>query len=507
VAILSSRSDANEGLDDEIAAVERAGQPLTKVSADTPALSIPILFALVRLMIQRPAVLSRTVATLLLRGGRHRVAALTRLPLAVQLGQSLPAKGISHLHAADSLSSVVAWAASQSGTLTFSASISRSPGASILRKIVSTASFIRVNDPGALDRTGAVAAARRKGVALLPHTSSSGAAFVELLEQHAHNAPPSDAPMLQLDWRRLGAERIGLRWMTTRYDAGVAEVTIDDGRTRRNAILKHHRRVPPFEATAAGRAMNEAATLRRLHERMPRAQSVPEVLFFDEESLTLVMEQAPGVSLDRLFAETSAEKKQMPFLLDAIGRAALWLRAMQKVTHRNDDSAPLVNATIVSAVADLETVAKQDRVIRGSAMAIRSALNALGESVSRGMQDGVTGHHGDFWPGNIFVDPVAERVTVIDLEGYREGLPLEDAAYFLLRTELLGRRFRLPVTALQQAFAAAYGSGVDDPAVRLFTITKGLQTMKHTFQGNLGPAQRIWTLHVLRKSVLRASRR
>lgn len=506
VAILTSHSGATESLASAVAALERAGQPVLRVSVEGPRLTVPIAFSFVRQLLRRPADILRIAATLLLRGGRHRLAAIVRLPLAVQLADSLSAKGITHLHAADALASVLAWAAVQPGSLTFSASISSSPGRAMLRRIVAAASFVRVSDPATLDRVATMASARRKGVALLPFEASSSAAFLRLLEEHAHNAAPTDAPMLQVDWRLLGAERIGLRWMTTRFDAGVAEVTIDDGTTQRTAIVKHHRRVPPFESTAAGRAANETTTLRRLRSLMPGPHSVPELLLFDESSLTLVMEQAPGVALDRLFGEAAAHRETLPALLAAIGQAGQWLQSMQAATYRDMDARPLAGESIRAATTDLVAVAEKDRTIRGHAAGIRRELDTLGAAVLSGMQNGITGHHGDFWPGNIFIDSPSRRVTVIDLEGYREGVALEDAAYFLLRTELLARRYRLPVALLQEAFHTGYGPGRDDPALRLFTLTKALQTLKHTFQGNLGSPQRIWTVSVLRRTILCASR-
>lgn len=64
--------------------------------------------------------------------------------------------------------------------------------------------------------------------------------------------------------------------------------------------------------------------------------------------------------------------------------------------------------------------------------------------------------HGDYWPGNVFVD--GHRVEVIDLEGSRPGRLGDDAAYFLeharryFRYPGLGRRFR----ALEAAFLAGF---------------------------------------------------
>ncbi len=45
----------------------------------------------------------------------------------------------------------------------------------------------------------------------------------------------------------------------------------------------------------------------------------------------------------------------------------------------------------------------------------------------------MTGVHGDFWPGNVFI--ADDLVEVIDFEGTREGLPYEDVAYFLVQLD------------------------------------------------------------------------
>ncbi len=68
-----------------------------------------------------------------------------------------------------------------------------------------------------------------------------------------------------------------------------------------------------------------------------------------------------------------------------------------------------------------------------------------------------SGHHGDFWPGNVLVTP--DGAQVLDFEGYRPGVAHEDPAYFLLQSEFffdfpfLRRRF----PPLRSAFLRGYG--------------------------------------------------
>lgn len=272
-----------------------------------------------------------------------------------------------------------------------------------------------------------------------------------------------DTSLLDLDWSPLGVQSIGIRWIATRLDAAVAEVVLDGSR---EAIVKQHRAEPVIE-----RARHEAAALARL-------PNVPRVLLFDERRATIVMERAPGAALDRLFARAEPRR-----LLPALERAGAWLREMQDATRRDAD--PAVLAAVLAT-------AKQDA--HGDAKLLR----ALERTVP---PQPVTGHHGDFWPGNVFVD--GDRVTVIDFEGFREGLPLEDVAYFLLRVELLARRFRVRIAGLDAAFFRGYGEA-DRDALRLFTITKGLRTLANGTGGNLPLPQRLWMRGVIRGAIRRS---
>lgn len=278
------------------------------------------------------------------------------------------------------------------------------------------------------------------------------------------DAQPPDGSLLDLDWTPLGARSLGIRWISNRLDASVAEVSIDGVR---DVIVKQHRAEPVIE-----RARHEATTLARL-------PNVPRVLLFDERRATIVMERAPGVPLDRLFAR--AERRR---LLDALERAGAWLREMQNATPGPADGTAVLRDVLATAMKDANG---DPRILR---------------ALERGIADQpVVGHHGDYWPGNVFVD--GERVTVIDFEGFREGLALEDVAYFLIRVELLARRFRVRIPGLGDAFLRGYGE-VDRGALRLFTITKGLRTLANDTGGNLPFPQRLWMRKVIRGAIRRA---
>ena len=304
---------------------------------------------------------------------------------------------------------------------------------------------------------------RQRGItevrAAVPHLQRTA----KRIESLIGTAPP-DTSLFDLDWSPLGVQSIGVRWISTRLDATVAEVVLDGGR---EAVVKQHRAAPVIE-----RARHEAAALARL-------RNVPRVLLFDEQRATIVMERAPGVPLDRLFA-----RAEPATLLGDLERAGRWLREMQNATRREDGGPEVLDEVLATA--------------RGDANGDPALLRAIAQPIA---PPPVTGHHGDFWPGNIFIH--GDRVTVIDLEGFRDGLPLEDVAYFLIRVELLARRFRVRTTGLADAFLRGYGE-VDRDALRLFTITKGLRTLANDTGGNLPLPQRLWMRRVIRGAIRRA---
>jgi Ser/Thr protein kinase RdoA (MazF antagonist) len=88
----------------------------------------------------------------------------------------------------------------------------------------------------------------------------------------------------------------------------------------------------------------------------------------------------------------------------------------------------------------------------------------------------VAGHHGDLWAGNLFISD--RSVEVIDFEGFRDGLPLEDVAYFLSYLELLPlAAFDYP--RMERAFLGGYleDEQLDRRALELFKVMHAIRTL------------------------------
>jgi aminoglycoside phosphotransferase (APT) family kinase protein len=139
----------------------------------------------------------------------------------------------------------------------------------------------------------------------------------------------------------------------------------------------------------------------------------------------------------------------------------------------------------------------------GFARRVRQRLELLAGSLD--MANGpLSGMHNDFWPGNIFVS--RRGIQVIDFEGYAEGLPFLDPAYFLVQTELffaypgLSSRFR----HLENAFLRGWldGDTPDAPALALARTAMALQVLVRTprQRGLKGP--RLWRRVARLRSIL-----
>lgn len=322
--------------------------------------------------------------------------------------------------------------------------------------------------------------------------------IASVVRQLCDQTPP-DLSQLPVEWSRLSAGRIGFRWFSRRINSIAAEVSLDGDKQR---VIVKRRRMADEVRSAVDQPAHEYRTLSALAEAMDDALTVPRVLLFDEQAATLVMERAPGAALDTIFATAAADHALIGYLAEGIRRAGAWLRAMQTATRRNAGGGALLAEVVSAAVEHAAKVAKTDRVIARHRRRIVQRLETLERSL-RERPLTVAGHHGDYWPGNVFFD--GRRVTVIDLESFRDGLWLEDAAYFLIRSDMLRRRFRLPLANLTDWFFEGYSPAVepDADALQLFTLTKGLWTLATGVGEDLPMPQRVWTRRTIRKAVLR----
>ena len=265
----------------------------------------------------------------------------------------------------------------------------------------------------------------------------------------------------------------------------IAERSDSVVRIEGDVVIKEHRAEADLVRSSAVRARHEYDVLEMLARLLPATLSVPRPLHLDEGSLT--MERSTGTPLDILLRDGKRTKRALDFLTPPMRAAGTWLRTMQNATHTNADPRDVLRAQVALAT----THANGDTRIITRLHDLESRL------ASRPLT--VAGHHGDYWPGNVFID--GDRVRVIDFEGYREGLPLEDVAYFLIQLRLLLPRHPRLVAPLRTAFLEGYGGIDDEDALTLFTLTKTL----HLIARNAGAKHmfliRIWMRRTLRNIV------
>lgn len=342
---------------------------------------------------------------------------------------------------------------------------------------------------------------RRRGVSGIRGIDAVAARVAAVTSRFCDTTPP-DLSDLPIDWSRIGEGRIGLRWFSRHMNSIAAEVSFGGGDER--VVIKRQR-------THSGEPARERWALERrvllsLRESMGGGPlTVPRVLFDDAENAVVVMERAPGTALNLLFIAAAADRSLLPRLAADVRGAGAWLRAMQAATRRTTGGSALLARLTATAIADVTRLAATDSALARHRREIVAFLEN-GERALSARELAVTGHHDDYWPGNIFVD--GERVTVIDFESYRDGLELEDPAFFLIRCEMLRRRFRLGFPDLTQRFFEGYcpGQQPDAEALRFFTATKGLRSLAKGAGEELPALQRIWTRRMLRNIVLKAVR-
>jgi hypothetical protein len=284
---------------------------------------------------------------------------------------------------------------------------------------------------------------------------------------------------------------VSVQWISERSDSRIG--TLGD------VIVKQHRPEADLVRTAGVRARHEYEVLTMLYAAMPAEYSVPRALSLDEAEGSLTLERATGTPLDVLIRDGKRQRNAIELLHDPVRRAGRWLREMQfnagRASARPDGLKPVLRSHVLRSQVDLG-MSDAQRVFTGRMQdRIVARLREL-----EGLVDGpVVGHHGDYWPGNVFID--THRVQVIDFEGYRDGLPLEDVAYFLLQLQLLMPRHGKHLPHLREAFLEGYGGIDDHHALKLFTMTKTLRLMARNAGARHSFLLRIWMRRTLRNVV------
>lgn len=314
----------------------------------------------------------------------------------------------------------------------------------------------------------------------------------------------SDLPpdITALPWHTLPATPVSVDWTSERPDSVIRQVTIEDANGPRPVIVKRHRQETDPNRSAGTRAQYEHDILAMLRTSMAsNTYTVPRPLLVDDPSGAIVIERAAGEALDAMIGRGKRSADGARALLAPLRRAGSWLRLMHRSTAKDEDGAPLLQNVVDRALNDVEQLAVHDWRIRRRASQLTARLRDLAQRVPTRP---VTGHHGDYWAGNIFMNDT--RVDVIDFEGFRPGLPLEDVAYFLVSLDLLFPRFRSRLPPLREAFLEGYFEGAprDELSLQLFTLTKTLYALGRGPGAQHPLPLRLWIRHMHREIVFRA---
>jgi colanic acid/amylovoran biosynthesis glycosyltransferase len=311
------------------------------------------------------------------------------------------------------------------------------------------------------------------------------------------------------------APTVGIRRVHERTDSLVAELMTRIRDESEELVVKVHQPVAGAPRSPAERARTEYELLHHLHvssvvqaeefaetRRSPhpgrRWGRVPRPLAVVEPEGALVMERARGTPLDALLREWRGGRwggDDTP--LSALRATGGWLRWFQDQAPGQTATSPAeaFERLLTEAARDLE----RSRRRLSSSVAARVG-SRLFHFETEGVPAALTtvGHHCDFWPGNVLVE--GTRISVIDFEGYRLGLPEEDVAYFIVHLELLLSKpwHRDKLDQARRAFLEGYGV-IEDATPGLLDLcylAKGLQLLARSAQSDGVDPVRWWRRRV-----------
>jgi len=336
----------------------------------------------------------------------------------------------------------------------------------------------------------------------------------ELLEQIRRHDEPLSGRLEDLFSRTTsplllnGPVRVRRVW--ERQDSVVAELRVPDNGGERGLIYKLQRPRPGESRPARERARREHEILTRLHGALNGGPvtggvrpGVPRPLHLDEEAGAVLMEPCRGMPLDWWIRRGRTALREGPRqdLETALHGAGVWLRRFQQSTPSPGGDAHEALEALVARAWGAVRACKGLGLEEGTAGGILERMERLREWVREDTLR-VCGRHGDFWPGNVFVEPASGSVEVIDFEGWGEGLPWEDAARFLVHLEtyfswpLLGRRYRRASSQFLRGYVNDNG-GMDPAALALCRMAAALDLLAGaatSSRGSLRSGRRTRTL-------------
>lgn len=343
------------------------------------------------------------------------------------------------------------------------------------------------------------------------HTHAcAGARSTRIARMLATRAPSTAGydDITSLDWPALGATALGVQRLDVRPGSIIGELVMWEGARHREVVVKIQPPGPNDPRPASESARIEYEILTALRASMTAEHdgitfTVPRALLLDEPRASVIMERAQGTPLDGLIR--TARRGGDPHSLDRPVRlAGEWLRRMQTSTRTDEDGRHLLTSLVLLGLEELDVIAGADAEIRTRRDDVARHLRKLEERTADGPLP-VVGHHEDFWPGNLFIGE--QSVEVIDFEGFREGLPLEDAVYLLSYLELLplfGKHYGRLGAAFLEGFLD--GQPIDEHAFELFRLLNTLRGLSRNLTEGAKGFRARYVRRKMRQIILRSIR-
>lgn len=285
----------------------------------------------------------------------------------------------------------------------------------------------------------------------------------------------------------------GLRRMHESRDAVVLELsTQSNNGIPKELVVKRHLSRDGESRPPAQRAADEFRVLQFLQQHFEGRTDlgVPRPLRFDRDTATLMTGRAAGTPLTSLLRELRVGSSDVHEARRSLSRVGEWLHAFQAV----ESEAP------ADALDPLAEGALRDAHQSNAPAAIRRRIGVLRDTV-RERGSASVAHHGDFWPGNVYVAP--SRVEVIDFEGFAQSLRAHDVAYFFLHVSLyfaIRGEDRMPL--VRESFFGGYRQPLSADELELCRLATVLQ-MAARDDRQLPWVQRIARRRVLRRELER----